>query len=1631
MSDLLRRPTTASPSEDARASGELAFLIADVRGYTSFTRERGDAEAARLAARFAELARDVVEARNGRVVELRGDEALAVFESPANAVRAAWELVAACEEETAADPSLPLPVGVGGDVGEAVPVEDGFRGAALNTAARLCSQAAGGQVLVSAKLAERAGDVTGVRFEAAGLAELKGFETPVELIEVVAQPERRAPRAPTAEPLAPLPIELEAEAPLVGRARELSWLRGTWRQARRGHGRIVFVSGPPGIGKSRLAAELAAFARGLGAKVAYTGAGGAAAALAANGVRDTATEAQPTLLVLDDLDGIADAVAPVLEEHFEVLESRAAMVVGLVREPDANPELAALVARADRAGDGHGALAALDPAGVREIARVYAGDDVLEVPLESIARASGGVPGRVHELMTEWAEQEATRRLSAAAEWLAAGRRERREDLEFANNVIGLKLGRIYSVERAGVDAGESPYKGLAPFEQEDAALFFGRERLVGELAARTVGAGLLAVVGASGSGKSSVIAAGLLPSLRAGLLPGSERWRSAVIRPGAHPLEELDAVRADAEEEERLVLAVDQFEEVFTTCHDEDVRERFVERLVSIAADPGRAVVMVGLRGDYYGHCGTYPALASLVAANQVLVGPMSADELRRAIELPARRAGVRVEAALAETLVDEVANEPGGLPLLSTALVELWVARRDGWLRLEAHERLGGVRGAVARLAEGSYENLSEPQRAAVHRLFLRLVTSGDDGVVARRRVSRPELDLERDEVLASVVALLTEDRLLTAHGTTVEVAHEALLREWPRLQGWLAEDAQGRELREHLTASAQRWHKSGRDKSELYRGARLSATLDWASTRSQELNDLEREYLAESRRQSELEAERQRRVNRRLRMLLAGVAVLLLAAVVAGALAFVLRSHAQRSATRAEAQRLGSQALVQNDLDRSLLLAREGVNLDDSVATRSNLLAALLKSPSAIGIIRPLRERLVGRVDISSNGRRLLVGDDKGRFAVIDSATRRVIRRFDAHRAALSRDGTRVALLTPEHGTCIGFGTCGPDGTIRFLDVDTGKTTQAPGRLSELALQSLRDPALVELVSFSPNLKAIALPVGISPGQKEAGMLVFSTSPVRRVALLPPVDETKPYVWMYFSSESRYLVAGEPPSPHAPDAPSVVSVWRLSRPDRPLHVIRGDIATAALSRDGRSLAIGGTRGSVGVYDLRTGERRSFNGRHDGFVQSVAFSPDERTVVSTGDDGRVLVWDVGSGSVRATLTGHQGRVYASAFSPDGNTLYTDGVDGSVIVWSLSGEQTLMRAYVADAGSAEPAQRPMVASPDGRLLAFGEDGGKVIIRDAASMRRLRTLDTGSGGVNTLAFGPDSRLVTETHRGSGPECRGARTLLWDARAGHLLGELPIPAQALKEAGPCADIESLTFSPDGKLIAGGYDINTVFLWDSAARRVVGRPLVGAPGTYGAGLAFSPDGRTLAVMFGGPPSHFVSIYRLRDRQVLYRLPVEHGSQVAYSPDGRLLATSSAENVLFWNAGTGRRAGRPLLQANRGALSSLEFSADGKTLLVGGSDGGARLYDAPSRTALGTPLQAPNEGGRMTAVFSKDGKRVIVGYIDGRALFWDVDPAAWKRHACSVAGRSLTRDEWDQFLPDRDYAAVCERR
>jgi DNA-binding SARP family transcriptional activator/ABC-type branched-subunit amino acid transport system ATPase component len=478
--------------------------------------------------------------------------------------------------------------------------------------------------------------------------------------------------APAAEP-AELPPELESGTPLVGREADLDWLRELWRDARAGAGGVVLVLGPPGMGKSRLVAELAAEVHRDAAQVLYAGA--PAAALAA--LERVRVARRPALLVLDDLDRAGPEVLSALG----ALPAGPVLVVATARQSDAR-------------ADATLRLGPLDADGVTAVAALYGHG---EAPVERLLDASGGVPARVHRAAREWARAEAARRLGAAAERAAGERAElRAAEQEVAGGVEELRAVREREPELV-----VCPFKGLASFDVDDAGVFFGRERLVAELVARLTGAPLMAIVGPSGSGKSSVLRAGLLAALEGGVLPGSERWAIALMRPGERPLRALE--RATANVDGRSVLAVDQFEELFTACRDETERAAFVDALAARATDARRQwLVLIAVRADFYGRLAAHPELARLAGDNHVLVGPMRRDELRRAIELPAQRAALRVDGELADALVADVADEPGALPLLSSSLLELW-QRRDGRrLRMAAYEQAGGVHGAVARLAE-----------------------------------------------------------------------------------------------------------------------------------------------------------------------------------------------------------------------------------------------------------------------------------------------------------------------------------------------------------------------------------------------------------------------------------------------------------------------------------------------------------------------------------------------------------------------------------------------------------------------------------------------------------------------------------------------------------------------------------------------------------------------------------------------------------------------------------------------------------------------------------------------------------------------------------------------------------------
>jgi WD40 repeat protein/class 3 adenylate cyclase len=1569
---------------------ERTFLIGDIRGYTRFTKDRGDAAAARLAQTFAELAGDAVEGRDGRVVEVRGDEVMAVFSSPAHAVRAAVELVALCEEMENDD--LPLLAGVGIETGPAVPVGDGFRGTALNTAARFCSIAGAGDVLLAGTLVERVAPLDDIVFTPRGAAELKGFDTPIEVSAAASA--RRFPHAANtgAEPAAALPIELETDVPLIGRAREVAWLRGVWRRARRGAGAVVFASGPAGIGKTRLAAELAAIAQRDGARIEYVGAGSTAGALAQAALADAATAVAATLVVLDDLDAIGEGLVTALADP--AIGARPVLVLALAREPERIRGLAQLLEHGSLEGGGQRVLGPLTLDAVRETAALYAGAEVDEAPVEEVARASGGVPARVHELLGDWAAQEASRRLSAAAEWLAAERLDRSADLDFANNVIGRKLARLYAPDDGAPPApgGACPYKGLASFETADAPFFFGRERLIGELAARTVSVGLLAVVGASGSGKSSVLAAGLIPSLEAGLLPGSERWSCALLRPGEYPGRALDAALEREAATGRRVLVIDQFEELFTTCVDESERGTFVDRLVALAGDPERFAVVVGLRGDFYGRCAAYPELARLVAANQVLVGPMTGEELKRAIELPSRRAGVQVEAALVEALVAEVSDEPGALPLLSTALVELWQSRRDGRLRLDAFRETDGVRGAVARLAEATYEQLGGDERIAARGILLRL-TAGEGDAVTRRRVPLDEFDVDRDAVTARVLTRLIDDRLLTRSDDGVEVAHEALLREWPRLRRWLYDDAQGRQLRQHLAQAARHWEERGRDSGDLYRGSRLATTLEWSAAHDRELNQLERDFLAAGRQASG-------RAVRRLRAGLVLLAVLLIAAVIAGVLALVQRGQAQRAATSAVAQSLGAQGVSQPRIDIAMLLARASVALDPSLSTRSDLLTTLLRVPAALRTYHWNANRN-SDVAVSPNGKVLAIDDNDGHTVLEQAATGRRIATTNADTLGFGPDGS---LLTAR-----GNAVAGRPGVIEVRDVGTPslKVTRSlpfPHAFAEPQVTAgsltAADGLIAVLLTRQHNTPTGPLTVAAAVAQYDYGT-------GRLIA--PPIPVPNDVAAVSYLSGGRRLVYTTGENTTVLDAQTGHRIRG--------YPIGGD---AAVSHDGRTAAFGGADGSVRFLDLRTGRIQLGVGAQTGAVVPMGFSPDGETLFTSGEDGKTLLWDVPTHTVRDTFAGHAGPIHAQAISTDGSTLYTGSFDTNVLGWDLTGRRSFPASFQAVATDPTAGAWSLALSPDGRTIAVGSTTGKVALWDAKTLREKQTFSALPGEIVSLAFGHSGRELLV-----GGDRLPATAWLRVWRLG------PHP-RLLRSISLHRDVAWVAWSPDGRTLAavgsprfGDAQKGYVREWDATTGRPLGASFV--KGGYPFDVAFAPHGTTVAISGYSFGAEVVDPAR---GTIESKIPIGgYTYGVSFSPDGTKLATTDWSGTLdIWNPATGKAIGAPIPDSDQNPGNSVSWSPDGNTIALTDNSNTLRLFDVATRSQVGPPFQLGPGQTYPYAAFTPDGKRVVASDDTGRTWVVPVTLGAWEAAACRIANRNLTRAEWKEFLPGRPYRRFC---
>ncbi len=1447
--------------------------------------------------------------------------------------------------------------------------------------------------------------------------------------------------------------------------------RAAWRQARRGPGRAVLLTGPEGAGKSRLAAEAAALAIRHGGWVGY-----GSAAADGRGVPDVIKAAEsapePLLVVLDDLH-LADqyelsAIAGLVDE----LQDRRALIVANLRD-DAPPRTRVTLERmlGDAAAESHRRLGGLDREGIRAVAALYAEEAAAAVPIDAILQATGGLPQEVHRMASQWAQGEAARRLGEAAGRAAQGRTGLRAiEAELAGSVIDLQTVR----ERADLFLGDAdrqpdvaaetaPFKGLATFDVADAPYFFGRERLVAEMVARLAGSSFIGVVGPSGSGKSSAVRAGLAAALGAGALPGSDEWIRVVVRPGSRPSRELDRalyaalperLRARLENGEdpleaarsaiagrgHLLVVVDQFEEVYTACRDQEERHRYVDSLVSACRHRDGITLIVAVRADFYGRCASHPYLAELLGANHVLVGPMTAEEYRRAIELPARRAGLRIDGPLVDALVGEVLDEPGGLPLLSTALLELWQRRQGRAIRMEAYSQTGGVRGAVARLAEEAYGRLSGEQPGIARSILLRLAAGEGEGAV-RRRVPLAEFDAERNEDVARVLEVLTEARLVTVSEGTVEVAHEALLREWPRLGQWLEEDRAGRRLHQHMIEAAKEWTGSGRDAGELYRGARLTSVLDWTTEHNLELNELEREFINESRAAGEREAERQRRTNRRLRGLLVGVALFLVIALVAGSAALIQRGRAQKAAAEArdaaiaaDARRLGAQALVQDKLDVALLLARQAVAMDDSVDTRSALLATLLKAPGAIRML-PGTGAQVSGLESSADHRVFVTEDQFGVLTAYDAKTLTGLRTvrgegFDFH---------WCFAVAPDGASLVGLTFPGDRQQLTIVDLSDGSMQNHPlpadyglvyppclayapdGRSFVLTGRVDGKPSLVR---YTAHGEQIGVPVRLRGIQK------FGTLAVR-----------------YSPDGTRILLADD-----------AGVLWVLdARTFEVRRKVRTDASAWAVAADGRTVAFGREDGTLRLMDLQTGQVRTAQGRHTDAVTAVGFSPDGHTLVTAGEDHKVIVWDLARRSIREVLQGHAASVQGLAFDPSGDTAFTAGLDGGLIAWDLTGEHRLGRPFEIPRGIHSIFSSAV--SPDGSAIVLSKEGAEGVLVggafdsperrwstdpwSAAELRRIAEQDPyvddpaaldlegepEMGWPLALAFSTDGRLLAES--GEHPQ-----VVILDAITGQVVRRW--------QASEYAWVNGVSFAPDGTLLTANDDGRVVW-WDPTTGRLLRELRVlpreldrdrwpGGPKN----VVLSPDGQHLAVTtYGEGESHEtvrVLLYEVDTGRRLWSASADlpsifGGAAVAWSPDGTRIATGglASGQLILRDAQTGQRLAEPA-KASAESVYSVAFTGGGSMIVTAGSDGAVKLWDASSLKQVGSAL-SPGGGG---AFVPEGGDSVIVqgAWLNGTPGWWvwDLDPRRWARQACLVANRTLTRSEWKAFLPGLPYDPAC---
>ena len=1144
------------------------------------------------------------------------------------------------------------------------------------------------------------------------------------------------------------------------------------------------------------------------------------------------------------------------------------------------------------------------------------------------------------------------------------------------------------------------PYRGLARFEPRDRELFFGRDRLVEELCALVCGHRFAAVFGASGSGKSSLLRAGLIPRLQQEI---AHRGRPAVLRvltPGDRPASTYGHLLAPAEGEPESWVVVDQFEEVFTLCRDRAERARFVELLLAARDPDSRLRVLIAVRADFYSRCGEYRALADALHGAGLLVGPMTADELREAVIKPAQAVGLLVERELTARIVDEVLDQPGALPMLSHALLETWRRRRSRMLTLASYEAAGGVRGAIAASAEEVYGGLSAPQASAARRLLLRMIEPGRGTPDTRRPLTRAELDEWACPDVPTVAERMAHARLLTVDEEGVHLAHEALITCWPRLHGWIEEDRERLRHQRALTEAARAWQEHDRDPGGLYRGSRLERAEEFFADEDGMLTVPERAFLTAALEAREAEQRAAARTTRRSRVLVTALSAVLAVVLVVGLAAWGQHRDNERQRTDTAARRIAAVAdsLRTTDPRTAMLLGVAAWRVSPLPESRRALLGALAQ-PELDTFTDPAPGDSPHR-SLTDSGRVLLSVEGRT-WKTYDVTTHRrtgsgrlpaggeqvVGASADAKVVALSGHGD-IRLWNTTTGRWTGGGPW-----PAYSDVSIGdRTFLVTGTDDDRAeLRSLTDGKLL----FESPASARA---DVDPGPDARTVAICPTGGQRAV----------PQVW---DTVHRRRLPGD---------------WSDDQ-----DVCADDSSTLVLGHGERMAAVSET--GIRVWDTDSGHQLAE--LTDPGVEYTAFSADGRFLAAV-DGTEIKVWRLSSPGApvfRHSLNNQY--VYGGlAWDPAHPVLrYLEGA-------------TVHSLDVATAVTPAWQDRDLSAvrlAPDGRALVTAErtttgTGHRFQLRDTRDGHVVRTLPSppipvarkgtepvGPGDTMALtAFSPDGGTLAYGVSAPGREAAPQRIMIWDLRHDRVRGTLDLAG-----SGSAPAVIDLALSSGGRTL---YAVRTPDsgdpvdeAWDTARHR----RLSTVTGLASSRLTVRPDGRLLV----GDNR----VARLQDGTVAVRDLVQ-GDQIgalAFSADGsQLAAGDQSGRVALWDGELRHQAGvlRNVFPARPGdspeGVHALALSPDGRTLAVGGDAGSLQLWDTATRQPLGDLLTTPGDS-IDTLAFSADNNTLYAGSVHVPLQRYDVSSARAVTQVCARVGNAdLTRAQWRTYVPDAPYRRVC---